>query len=87
MLNVAIRVDGQCPIKCASTFNKSFNCHLQCWKRMNEDTAAIEDDIELLGEEIVESMSALLNLSLNSPCALIKACLIVLIFQNSLMEQ
>ncbi len=87
MLNVAIKVDGQCPIKCASTLVKIFHCHLQCWKRIDEDSAKMENDIVLLGEEVVKSADELFNLSLDSPCALIKACLIVLVFQDILSDR
>ncbi len=87
MLNVAISVDGKSPVRCASQFIDQYHCHLQCWNRINEDSACEEYDMKLMGEEIVECNEDLFNLSLNSPCALIKACLLVVLFRKLLLER
>ena len=80
MLNVAIEVDGKKPIRCVSRFYNKHVIQLQCWKRLNEENADLEHDIALSGAEVCSTFEDLNNLSLSSPCVLLKACLLALGF-------
>lgn len=92
VLNVAVQVDGQCPLRCVATFLYSGEGHvgvdsgggllLQCYKRA--DPSSLE--LEVFAEERCDSWDAVRKVAhSDSACALPKACAL-LIFQRWLSD-
>lgn len=86
--NVAVKVDGEYPLKCASQITstdeggKAF-IKLRCYSRHASplyDTG--EDSLTLVGEDCLYTWEELQTLSLSSPCALLQACLLVYKFDQ-----
>lgn len=83
VLNVAVKVDGQDPIRCAARCIDHLEIHLQSWQRSEEK----DGELVLSGDERVRSIEELNDLSLNSPCALLKACCLVLFHHSEVSSR
>jgi hypothetical protein len=86
--NVAVKVNGEYPLKCASQIfspdegGRAF-IKLRCYSRQacgSYDNS--EDSLRLVGEDVLHTWEELQTLSLSSPCALIQACLLVYKFDH-----
>lgn len=83
---MAIKVDGELPLQCASqiipiTEGESAYIRLKCYSRKKNEDAKSEA-LFMIGEHLIHSWEDLQTMMLSSPCVLLQACLLVYKFDE-----
>lgn len=82
VLNVAVTVDGQQPLRCVAAFSEAPGVTVECWHRTNAAAFAEASSFAAFATEQCATWAQLsLVAHADSPCALPKACVLLLLLR------
>lgn len=81
VLNVAVTVDGQQPLRCVAAFSEAPGVTVECWHRTNVAFAEASSFAAFATEQCATWAQLSLVAHSDSPCALPKACILLLLLR------